>query len=313
MSHNDDPEPQASKWPFEEKGDDWLKRSPERKWLIHSWLPAGRVTMLTGPGKVGKSRLALQLAAAIAAGTSDWLPGGGPKLILDEPAGAVLATWEDEYDEVARRLHEMKMHTEVENRLRHVAPSAPLWNSSADDPFSRVTEQREKLREYCEDKKARLLVVDPRAAAYGSNENDRAMVRAFMTDWDRWAQKKACAVLLITHPPKSEGPYSGTTDWYAAARAVWELAARTVDPGGKKSNKKDGDRRAVQFACLDTNYAPTPPPLWLTGYPQWKVVKSPEDTVHALAVKRAGDGAAEDTSTSPEEGSSQGSFAEIPP
>ena len=39
-----------------------------RRWLVQNWLPAGRVALFTGPGGVGKSRLVLQLAAAIASG-----------------------------------------------------------------------------------------------------------------------------------------------------------------------------------------------------------------------------------------------------
>ena len=41
---------------------------PPRRWLVEDWLPAGRVTLLAGQGGVGKSRLALQLAAGIASG-----------------------------------------------------------------------------------------------------------------------------------------------------------------------------------------------------------------------------------------------------
>ncbi len=45
---------------------DWT--APAREWLIPEWLPASRVCLLSGPGAVGKSRLALQLAVAVASG-----------------------------------------------------------------------------------------------------------------------------------------------------------------------------------------------------------------------------------------------------
>ena len=38
------------------------------EWLVEDWLPSGRVSMLTGEGGAGKSRLALQLAAGIVTG-----------------------------------------------------------------------------------------------------------------------------------------------------------------------------------------------------------------------------------------------------
>ena len=43
---------------------------PPRRWLVKDWLPAGRVTLLAGQGGIGKSRLALQLAAGIAIGVT---------------------------------------------------------------------------------------------------------------------------------------------------------------------------------------------------------------------------------------------------
>ena len=308
MSHNDDhdvapvpPRSDEAARPLKEAGDDWSKQPPKRDWLIDAWLPAGRVAMLTGPGKVGKSRLALQLAAAIAAGEKAWLPGG-PELVLKSSEDkvkddvAVLATWEDEEEEVARRLHGMNMHAKVGKRLRYVAPDEPLWvgyGGDRTDPFGydrtgRLSPTGIKLRQYCKDKGARLLIVDPRAAAYGLNENDRAAVRMFVSEWDRWAQDNRCAVLLIVHPPKSDGPYSGTTDWHAAVRAVWELTTKAVDVG----DKKDGGRRAVRFACLDTNYGPMPSPLWLKGYPRWEVAESPEAAAQDLSKVRVGDGTA---------------------
>ena len=276
-----------------EAGDDWTAKPSPRDWLIPGWLPAGRVAMLTGPGKVGKSRLALQLAAALAAGRKEWLPGGGPdgpKLALEPNTGkvAVLATWEDERDEVARRLHGMKLQEAVGDRLRYVAPRQALWIHS--DPLSgtggALSPEGTKLREYCATRRARLLIVDPRAAAYGLNENDRALVRAFVSDWDRWAQENHCAVLLLAHPPKAEGPYSGTTDWHAAVRAVWELTTRTVDTGDNNKNRKTAaNPKAYRLACLDTNYGPLPRPLWLKGDKKWEVARAEEAAEHLARVR----------------------------
>ena len=48
---------------------------PAQQWLTKHWLPADRLAMLTREGGAGKSRLALQLAAAIAAGHQHWMAG----------------------------------------------------------------------------------------------------------------------------------------------------------------------------------------------------------------------------------------------
>ena len=57
-----------------------------------------------------------------------------------------------------------------------------------------------ELRRLCEEVGARLLIVDPSAAAYGSNENSRALVRAFVSDFDAWARDNNCAILILVAP-----------------------------------------------------------------------------------------------------------------
>ena len=270
--------------PAEEGGDDWRAVPPERLWLIEGWLPAGRVAMFSGEGASGKSRLALQLCAALASGSADWLPGSNAP--IDKRVGpasgavAVFATWEDEKDQIARTLHTMGVATDVANRLRYVSPSGPLW---APDPAGSrhtstlgvLTDAGRWLREYCERWGAVLLVVDPRAAAFGLNENDRALVRAFLSDWDVWSRGSGCTVLLIAHPPKGESDYSGSTDWHAAARAVWVLGLAETGTGNEASGGGRSKREAApapRLSCVKSSYARKPPPLWLSGYPSWRVV-----------------------------------------
>ena len=258
--------PDISSEPCIETGDNWTSAPSEREWLIRNWLPAGRIAMLTGEGGAGKSRLALQLAANMASGKSDWLAGCLEKLMLDKPLPVVFATWEDERDHIARLLHKMGVQQTVGDRLRYVAPIGPLWAPKAGGSIypgvaGTLSEAGQWVRSYCEHWQARLLVIDPRAAAFGLNENDRALVRHFMADWDAWARATNCAVLLIAHPPKSDSPYSGSTDWHAAPRAVWELGLADT-----KSGKKD-TAVAPRLSCIKSSYAQRPDPLWLAGYP----------------------------------------------
>ena len=270
--------------PGAEAGDDWTVIPPERRWVIRDWLPAGRIAMLTGEGGGGKSRLALQLCVALARGSSEWLPGSSA--LIDRAVGpesgavSVFATWEDESDQIARTLHTMGVAREVGNRLRYVSPRGAVW---APDPAGSrhtstlgvLTDGGRWLRAYCVRWGAVLLVLDPRAAAFGLNENDRALVRAFMADWDTWSRNSGCTVVLIAHPPKSESDYSGSTDWHAAARAVWVLGCAetgTGEAGGGGGRSKREPAPAPRISCVKSSYARRPAPVWLSGYPSWRAV-----------------------------------------
>ena len=254
--------------------------SPMRQWIIDRWLPEGRVCLFAGEGGKGKSRLMVQLAARIAAGPGAWLntsdrPEAGPGVLFDnhEAAPAVYASWEDEHSEFARRLAAAGMTRQVGDRLHFLdfAGAGPLWAPPAGpirhvQTLSELTATGHQLREYCQDVGARLLVVDPLAAAYASDENNRGLVRAFMSDFDQWARGNNCAVALVSHPPKNEASYSGSTDWHAAARAVWKLEHIEADgkDGRKKQNGPNGlpDRRLC-LKAEKSSYGPPAPAVWV--------------------------------------------------
>ena len=52
------------------------KPVPERLWIVLDMIPSGTVTLFTGDGGVGKSRLVKQLGIAVAVGR-EWI-GDGP-------------------------------------------------------------------------------------------------------------------------------------------------------------------------------------------------------------------------------------------
>ena len=279
---------------FEAFGDDWTPRPAARQWLIDGWFPASRLVMLTGDPGAGKSRLAGQLSVAIACGESEWLRGGGPALKLGGPESVVFVSYEDEREEIQRLLHKMKAQARVGQRFRYLRPFGPLW---APDPSgSRHTSTLGVLtpfgvavRAYCEARSARLLVLDAKASVFALNENDRALVRAFLSDWDRWAIENRCSILLISHPPKGDSDYSGSTDWEAAPRAVWVLDTRETGTGeevGEGRRTKREPAPAPQLWSLKSSYSAKPDPLWLSGYPGWRVV-SPEDAAAHLAKVRS--------------------------
>lgn len=251
---------------------DWNARPPAREWLAPGWLPAGRVGLLTGPGSAGKSRLALQLAVAVAgdggAEASRVLPSDRRGEDAADDAGPVVSGklgrvaivgWEDEADEVSRRVGWLagagvRAAAGLGDRLAYLDAAAAgfgaLWNPEA---HAWDAAGREVL-EWAEGHSPRLVILDPLAAVFAGNENDRAAVRAFMVALGAWAAHTGAAVLAVAHPAKaSEGEgatYSGSTDWRNAARTLWTLRRERV-----RSRVRVGDHESVGEA--GTAPAPT--------------------------------------------------------
>ena len=165
--------------------------------------------------------------------------------------------------------------------FRDMAGHGPLWAPTQDgsrhtSTMGELTGTGHALRRDCARLHATLLVVDPLAAAYACNENDRGLVRAFMSDWDGWARRIGCTVLLVAHPSKASPEYSGSTDWHAAARAVWTLGKEEAASGPE-----------TKLACLKTNYSRPPDPLrlhnweWWTAHPWEAPQRRPKRTTKA--------------------------------
>ena len=241
---------------------------PPRKWICDGWL-LPRLTLFAGHGGVGKSRVALQLAAAVASNENrTWIPSpkgrrSHPLLVPKAGKPVLVVSWEDEADEVHRRLNRMADSLpwadpkRIEDRLHFadLAGRGPLWNPQRNG-CNALTGVGKALRAAAEQIEARLLIIDPRAAAYAGDENHRAQVRAFIAHWDRWAREQECAVLLVDHLPKSsktrrplneESTYAGSTDWYNAARCVWNLDDKQI------------------LRCKKSNYGATPHPVQLSS------------------------------------------------
>ena len=249
---------------------DWSAPLTPRQWLINDWLPYGRVALFAGKGGIGKSRLAVQLAAGLAQGQAVWLKGG-PKLASDAPRHVVYCSYEDEQAEVKARLPQWATADALGDRLT-LAHGPALWRAPEQFAHPQATDFANMLQSYCEERTAALLVIDPVAAAYGGNENDRAAVRAYMSHWDYWARDSGCAVLMLAHPAKATGSeYSGSTDWQAAARSVWTLGRKAKGDDGTPQEAQATEETATALECVKASYARLPSHKWLIDeYPSWR-------------------------------------------
>lgn len=265
---------------------DWTEPQPLTDFLIPGWLPAGRVSMLSGNGGVGKSKLALQLSMAVAGKQfPEWLTGAPP---VAEHGRVIYCSWEDSPGDVRFRMCDhpaLKNHPDTRQkfpamlgqRLQFVDCSAHggLWNPGGTGHTSNLgvlSNLGKEIRKRAET--AKLLIIDPLAAAYCCNENDRGLVRQFMASWDGWARATGCAVLLIAHPPKGGAPgnrgalFSGSTDWHNAARAVISLGIEKLP---------DSEKKATRLECIKSSYGHRPEPLRLSNWKWWQAEPWPED------------------------------------
>ena len=135
-----------------------------------------------------------------------------------------------------------------------------------------------------------LVILDPVASVYASDENSRALVREFL-DWlTHFAVNHPAQpmILLIGHPAKAAAgeatDYSGVTDWRNAPRALWTLKTRKA-PGLKKPGEGETDR----YVCLSldkANFGPRPVHIPLAGKEasdgEWRWVEA-HSIAHAVA------------------------------
>ena len=243
---------------------------PPRDWLIKDWLPANCLSMLTGEGGVGKSYLSLQLVATLAArGKQFHFKIGDAPAALGNPITTVWATWEDDKNEIIRRLQRIQKTLQwpnldiIGNRFHYVDLKmlGPLWGPDLAQHVSvrgNLQEAGHQLMQICENHDAGLLVLDPCAGAFGGNENDRSAVRQFTAYLSGWAMQYNCAILLIAHPPKSNETYSGSTDWLGSVRSLWHLSK---DQTEDESEEAQDDQYLLKHE--KSNYAMTQNPIQL--------------------------------------------------
>ena len=242
-------------------------------WLVQDWLPHATVSVLSGQGDTGKSRVALQLAVAVAMGWPRFLPTAPRKPDYPLPevnethcGPAVYAAWETSRialnrrrDAVLAALGKGLDPNALDGKLHflHLGDKGGVWGVEHAHHMATIGDLLrlgDALLEQVAAKQPKLLILDPLAAAFLQNENDRALVRSFLTALRAWAEKTDCAVLLIQHPAKSgQDAQSGSTDWRNGVHAVWDL--KSLDDDTTKSN--DDTVRILKVDKLNEGVAGT--------------------------------------------------------
>lgn len=186
---------------------------PERvQWLWPGRIPLGKITILQGDPKVGKSTLALDLAARV---TRDGAMPDGTRSALNAPASVVMLTAEDGLaDTVRPRLDAAEADT---TQVKTFGP----------DEHILIPRDTAKIGAAIRETNARLLVIDPLAAFLegGVNSWQNTSVRAVLKPLARIAESTGAAILSVDHLAKASGRAAiyrgnGSIAFAAAARSV---------------------------------------------------------------------------------------------
>jgi RecA-family ATPase len=222
---------------------------------VRDRVPLKNVTLLSGEGGVGKSILALHLAAATTLGR-DWLGA------LPMPGPALVLCCEDDEHELRRRLdqivqHYGTSHAELSKGMHMLSLAGQDAVMAAPDKRGLImpTPLFARLRQAARDIRPRLIVIDNSADVYAGNENDRAQVRQFVTLLRGIAIDANAGLLLTSHPSltgiSSGSGLSGSTAWNASVRSrLYFKRAKT-----EKDEEPDPDLRVLEL--MKSNYGPT--------------------------------------------------------
>ena len=205
-----------------------------REWIVKHRIPCGEVTLLTGPGGLGKSTLAIQLQVAMA--------GGLPWLGYETQRVASIGLYcEEDKDELARRFQAVRRRLGVDwdafdAFIRYFPLKGHDVSLAYVDRFEDVVEAAPLLAEideYLDKWSARLAILDSLNRLFPGNENNRVQVTAFLRALEVIATRRQIAILLLAHPSKSAlvdgSGYSGSTSWDSMVRARAYLSYQRVE------------------------------------------------------------------------------------
>jgi hypothetical protein len=199
------------------------------RWLWPRRIARGKLTVLAGHPGLGKSALALEIAAIVTSGSSWPVDGAaaekGSAIILsaeDDPADTIRPRLEAAGADLTR-CHIIEAAQEIDNSGKPRRRGFSLV-----DDITRLDSELRRLSDVA------LVIIDPVTAYLGKTDSHHnAEVRAVLAPLGELAAQHGVAMLLISHLRKSVAgdavlQVTGSLAFAAAGRAVYIVAR---DPG----------------------------------------------------------------------------------
>ena len=189
----------------------------EVHWLWEKRVPLGKITLLDGDPGMGKSLLAINLAACISTGRP--MPDGTPA----KQGGVILVAPEDGAADTLRPRLEAAGGDPSHVLLMNIIEDLDAKKVKVSDrPFS-LSHDLEKLEGAIKRTKAVLVILDPLTAILGHNidaSRDQD-VREVFTPLAQMAERTNCAILIIRHLSKG----ASVNALYRGAGSIGIIAA----------------------------------------------------------------------------------------
>jgi len=204
------------------------------EWLWRGRIPFGKITILDGDPGVGKSLLALTIAACVSTGRP--LPGSTPG--WGWQGGVILITPEDSPEDTIKPRMEA---VGCDPSQVHLLNTTVTYDAKTQEVYERPLSLSQDLKDLemgIIRNQAILIVIDPLMAVLGRNiDSSRDQdVREVLTPLAQIAERTGCAILIIRHLNKGNSANSlyrgaGSIGIIAAARVALLVAH---DPGDEQ-------------------------------------------------------------------------------
>lgn len=252
-----------------------------RRWIAFNRIPQGEPGIMSGDGGTGKTKLALQLAVALAAGKRDWVGS-----VVDAEGPVIVYSAEEKLEEMHRRTHDVIDYHGLSFRklnggLHFICDEKDAVLGAVDRRnIVQPTMSLLRLERTVAAIRPALVIVENAADVYAGSEIDRANVTRFMRVL-LGSLTAACGstIMLIQHPSVSglnDGTgRSGSTAWNNSGR--WRNNFTKITADGEQQR---------QLEIVKNNYGPDGEKIRLRWHRGVFIPDAPGSSLERTAAQR---------------------------